>query len=84
MLKTFPPSFVWIAWLVRIGNKSGNASHKETICVETALIVSPKYLKIDSTRKLSFPMLTSLKDAVGEDTISPEHLRYTKFLLSER
>ena len=36
------------------------------------------------TRKLSFPMLTSLKDAIGEGTISPEHLRYTKFLLSER
>ena len=38
----------------------------------------------DSTRKLSFPMLTSLKDAIAEGTISPEHLRYTKFLLSER
>ena len=91
MLKEFPLNFVQIARLVRIGNNFRNASNKEKIRVETALgqpphwvTVSPKYKKVDSTLKLSFPMLTSLKDDMAADSISPEQLRQTKFLLSVR
>ena len=88
---TFPLSFVRIAWFVTIRNNSWNASHEETIRVETASeqlphwpVVSPRYLMVDSTWKLSFPMLTSLKDAIAAGTISPKHLRHTKFLLLVR
>ena len=70
MLKTFPLSFARIARLVRIDNNPRNAFHEETIRVETVSeqpphwpIKSPRYLKVDSTWKLSFPMLTSLKHA---------------------
>ena len=91
MLKTFPLSFVRITWLVRIGSNSQNAFHNETIRAETASeqaphwpIISPRYLKVDSTWKLSFPMLTFLMDVIATGTISPEHLRHTKFLLSVR
>ena len=68
MLITFPLSFVRIARLVRIGNNSWNALHQETIYIETASEqqphwpnVSTRYLKVDSTWKRSFLMLTSLK-----------------------
>ena len=77
--------------LVGIGNNSLNAFHREKIHVETTSeqsppwpIVSPRYLKVDSTWKLSFPILTSLKDAIAGDTVLPEHLRHTRFLLLVR
>ena len=70
MLKTFPLCFAQIARLVRMGNNSRNAFHEETIRIETVSeqpphwpIISPRYLKVDSTWKLSFPMLTYLKYA---------------------
>ena len=81
MLKMFLLSLVQIAWLERIGNNSWNAFHEERMCIETALeqprhwlIVSPRYLKGNSTWKLSLSMLTSFKDAITAGTISPEHL----------
>ena len=68
MLITFTLSFVQIARLVRIGNNSRNAFHQQIIYVETASEqqphwpnVSTRYLKVDSTWKRSFLMLTSLK-----------------------
>ena len=81
ILKTFPLSFVWITLLLSIGSYSLNTFHKEKIHVETASkqpphwpIESPRYLKVDSTWKLSFPMLASFVDAITAGTISPEHL----------
>ena len=92
MLKTFTLSFVRIARLVRISNNSRNAFHEETIRVETASeqpphwpILSPRYLKkVDSTWKLPFPMLTSLKFVIAAGTISSEYLRHLQFLVSVR
>ena len=56
MLKTFPLSFIRIAQLVKIDNNTQNAFQEEEISLETTSeqlphwpIVSPKYLKVDST-----------------------------------
>ena len=91
MLKNFPLGFVHIALLVRIGNNSWSAFHEETISEESVSeqpphwpLLSPRYLKVDSTWKLSFLMLTSLKDAKGAGAMLLEHLWDAKFLLSLR
>lgn len=61
-----------------------SAFHNAAICVETAPeqpphwpIVSPKYLKVDLTRNLSFAMLTFHRDVIVAGMISPEYLQHT-------
>ena len=84
MLKTFPLSFIRIAQLVKIDNNTqcfpgGGNKFRDHVRTTTALTN-----RITKIFEGGLNMLTSLKDAIAAGTISPEHLRRTKFVLSVR